>query len=124
MPVPAPPGEPEGTPVATDGVVALLGVQEHPPRTDVAILDDPAQFLLAVDDGELRLSGGLLERPQQVGVVVTSLFGRFKVQPLDDGVDRVLGGEVHQEQSQPAVVALSELTRSARAGARTRSMLR
>jgi hypothetical protein len=59
---------------------------------------------LTVDERELCLRGGLLERTQQVGVFVAGLFGRPELQSLGDSVDRIRGGQVDQEHPEPAVV--------------------
>ena len=62
-------GEPERPVVALLDVAALLGVQEHAPRPEVALLDDLPQLLLVADEGELGRGSGLPQGPEQVGVL-------------------------------------------------------
>src|SRR5690606_23106443 len=62
LPRAGPTGESERTAAILLRVLALLGVQEHPPCSEIAPLDDTTQLIAVVDERELHLRGRMLER--------------------------------------------------------------
>ena len=55
-------GKPERTGVIRLDVLALFGMQERPPRGEVAAFDDAAQFFVVLDERELHLRGRAFQR--------------------------------------------------------------
>ena len=98
MPVPAPPDSRNGPFHARSDVAALLRVQEHPPRLEVAVLDRPSQLLVVFDERELEARGGVLKGGGERGVRVRCGRDRYVIdrERLLHGIDTLAGAQVDE----------------------------
>src|SRR5690606_26861641 len=66
--------EPEGSVVVLLGVAALLRVEEHPPCSEVATLDDAPELLFVLDVSELHARRRMLERLGKLFVFAVHVY--------------------------------------------------
>ena len=101
---PRPAGESERAGVGRLGVPALLGMQEGPPLSEVAALDDAAQLLVVLEPRELHPRGGRLETASSFSsssAPSSTEGGSSRPRVRADLLDRLAGREIEQRQALP-----------------------